>query len=493
MRIKLHYLAMMVIIPLYGIQVCPFLEGIDPLEVFITIDSLLLLAFLLRSLLCQRLVDPMPLAGQAWRVFTIELAVLITAGVILSIYNMLLHDFPLASGLKVLVGIAAMGLFASTDSALARERQVALQVEREGLRLEISGRFFPLTSRLALYAGAFVLLLVAVFSLLIIKDLDWLVSLGDTMPLHDARLAILKEFGFVLVVTLIQAVNIIMSFTRNLNLFLARENSVLHKATSGFYDVQVPVSSNDEFGIMALHTNEMIRRIRERTDELNGTRDVTILTLASLAEARDNETGAHILRTQRYVRALARQLSVDDRYASQLDEETIDLLYKSAPLHDIGKVGIPDAILLKPGKLTAAEFEIMKGHAKIGADALRIAEKHLGSNSFLRLAREISLTHHEKWDGSGYPAGLRGEEIPLSGRLMAVADVYDALISKRVYKAAFSHQKAMGIIREGRGSHFDPQIVAALETVEQQFIEIAEQFRDELYNEQTQKIVRDVA
>ena len=204
-----------------------------------------------------------------------------------------------------------------------------------------------------------------------------------------------------------------------------------------------------------------------------------ILTLASLAETRDNETGAHILRTQRYVRALAQHLRAHPRFCDELNNETIDLLYKSSPLHDVGKVGIPDAILLKPGKLTDEEFVTMKGHEKICADALRIAEEQLGTNSFLRLAREISLTHHEKWDGSGYPAGLRGDDIPISGRLMAVADVYDALISKRVYKPAFSHEKAMEIIREGRGRHFDPDIINALDAIEEQFREIADTFRDE--------------
>ncbi|MCW8829508.1 MAG: HD domain-containing protein [Gammaproteobacteria bacterium] len=222
----------------------------------------------------------------------------------------------------------------------------------------------------------------------------------------------------------------------------------------------------------------MIKCIRDRTQELSLTRDVTILTLASLAETRDNETGAHILRTQRYVKALAKQLMDHPRFVAELDEPTIDLLYKSAPLHDIGKVGIPDAILLKPGKLTDEEFEIMKTHATLGAEALQVAEKQLGSNSFLRLAREISLSHHEKWDGTGYPACLKGNEIPVSGRLMAVADVYDALISKRIYKPAFSHKKAMEIIREGRGSHFDPDIIDALDAIEEQFIEIANRFSD---------------
>jgi response regulator RpfG family c-di-GMP phosphodiesterase len=478
LRATLHYLAMMVVMPVYGIQVCPFLESQNPIEVIATIDGLLILTFFARSPLIARIVDPMPLVGQAWRVFVLELGLLFAAGLVLSVFNMVVHDFPLVSGLKVLVGIVAMGFFASADLALERERLIASKVEREGLVLVPSSDFFPLTTKLTFSAGTCVLLLVGVFSLLVVKDLDWLLEVSGTVSPREAELSVLKEFGFVLLVALPETINIILSFSRNLNMFLNRENGVLERVTAGHYESHVPISSNDEFGIMASHTNEMIRRIRARTDELNRTRDVTILTLASLAETRDNETGAHILRTQRYVRALAERIRGHPRFAGVLDDETVDLLYKSAPLHDIGKVGIPDAILLKPGKLTEEEFTIMKGHAKIGADALKVAEKEFGSNSFLRLAREISLTHHEKWDGSGYPSGLRGDEIPVSGRLMAVADVYDALISKRVYKAAFSHEKAVGIIREGRGRHFDPDVIAAIEAVEQTFRKIAADFSD---------------
>ncbi len=482
MRVPLHYLGMMLILPFYGIQVCPFIESLNPVETVITFDAFLLAAFVLRHRLISTRIDRTPLAGQVRRVLIMDLAVIVATGLLLGIYNLVLHEFPLSSALKVLVGFVAMGLFASTDSALEREREIAHKVEQEGLVLEISGDFFPLTSKLAFYAMAYVLLLVGVFSLVIVKDLDWLVTVKNRVPLEEARISILSEFGFVLTITLVETVNIILSYTRNLKLFLVRENGVLAKVTLGLYDTQVPISSNDEFGIMAVHTNEMIRRINQRTRELNLTRDVTILTLSSLAETRDNETGAHILRTQRYVRALARQLQTHPRFSGSLDERQIELLYKSAPLHDIGKVGIPDAILLKPGKLTDEEFRIMKGHAQIGADALEVAEKELGSNSFLRIAREISLTHHEKWDGSGYPSGLRGDEIPLSGRLMAVADVYDALISKRVYKSAFTHQQAMKILREGSGSHFDPDIIAALNVIEQEFRDIASAYSDEQHD-----------
>jgi putative two-component system response regulator len=220
--------------------------------------------------------------------------------------------------------------------------------------------------------------------------------------------------------------------------------------------------------------------VEQRTQELMQMQEATILAMASLAETRDNETGNHIRRTQAYVAALARQLSDHPRFSAVLTEENIELLFKSAPLHDIGKVGVPDRILLKPGKLTPDEFEIMKLHTVYGRDAILAVEKHLGgSNGFLTFAREIAYSHQEKWDGSGYPEGLRGDAIPLSARLMAMADVYDALISKRVYKSAFSHEEALDIIREGRGSHFDPDIFDAFLQIEQSFRAIALQYCDD--------------
>jgi putative two-component system response regulator len=218
------------------------------------------------------------------------------------------------------------------------------------------------------------------------------------------------------------------------------------------------------------------QEVARRTEEVRDIQDVTILTMASLAETRDNETGNHIIRTQHYVKLLAIQLQQHPRFASHLDDATIDLLFKSAPLHDIGKVGIPDSILLKPGKLTQDEFETMKTHTMLGKSAIEAAESRLGKNvPFLRCAKEIAYSHQEKWDGSGYPEGLAGDAIPLSARLMAIADVYDALISRRVYKPPFSHEAAMAIIEEGRGRHFDPDVVDAFVAIQLQCRDIAAQ------------------
>jgi putative two-component system response regulator len=219
--------------------------------------------------------------------------------------------------------------------------------------------------------------------------------------------------------------------------------------------------------------------VQRRTRDLIAIQDVTIQMMAGLAETRDSETGNHIRRTQHYVKALAQQLRSHPRYGSQLDDRTIDLLFRSAPLHDIGKVGIPDRILLKPGRFTPEEFAIMQTHTTLGRDAIATAERQLGVEvDFLRVAKEIAYSHQEKWDGSGYPQGLAGEAIPLSARLMALADVYDALISHRIYKEAMSHEEAVAIIEEGRGRHFDPDVVAAFRAVEGEFRSIAERFGD---------------
>jgi len=219
--------------------------------------------------------------------------------------------------------------------------------------------------------------------------------------------------------------------------------------------------------------------VSKRTREVNAIQDVTILAMASLAETRDSDTGNHIRRTQSYIRALATRLSDHPRFAAVLTPQYIAMLYKSAPLHDIGKVGIPDRILLKPGKLTPEEFEIMKTHTTLGRDAIAHAEQALGTEvAFLTMAKEIAYSHQEKWDGSGYPLGLAGDDIPISARLMALADVYDALISKRIYKEPMPHEQAVQIIAKSRGSHFDPDMTDAFLSIHEDLLTIAEHYGD---------------
>lgn len=234
---------------------------------------------------------------------------------------------------------------------------------------------------------------------------------------------------------------------------------------------------------------EVARRMRENLL----IQDLSIRALACLAEARDNETGQHIVRTQIYVELLARKLAEHERFRDALAGSRLNMIVKAAPLHDLGKVGIPDAILLKPGRLTPEEFEIMKTHTTIGADAITKAMEQAlagaddamtevagSAFAFLKVAREISLSHQEKWDGSGYPAGLTGDAIPVSARLMALADVFDALMTRRVYKPPMTLDEATKIIVDGRGKHFDPAVVDAFIACRERFAEIAARYADPL-------------
>ena len=233
--------------------------------------------------------------------------------------------------------------------------------------------------------------------------------------------------------------------------------------------------------------HEVARRMRENLL----IQDLNIRALACLAEARDTETGYHIVRTQAYVDLLARHLAAHPHFAEALQGNRLKMIVKAAPLHDIGKVGIPDVILLKPGRLSPAEFEIMKTHPTIGAEAIdhaiaqvlasvdeSAAKQAADAFVFLRIANEISLGHHEKWDGSGYPGNLAGESIPVSARLMALADVFDALMSRRVYKPPFTLEQATEQIVEGRGTHFDPDIVDAFLAMHARFAAVAKNFAD---------------
>ncbi len=228
---------------------------------------------------------------------------------------------------------------------------------------------------------------------------------------------------------------------------------------------------------------------KQMTLLVSRTQDGIIGSFCSMSEYRDPETGAHIQRTQTYIKVLAQYLQKNPKFKTQLTKETIELLFKAAPLHDIGKIGIRDHILLKVGRLGDEEFEIMKLHPQIGAEMIASVAKQAGWNPFMQIAHQICLCHQEKWDGSGYPQGLAGEAIPLSARLMALADVYDALISKRVYKPAFSHNKAVSIIKKGADNHFDPILVEAFEVIHEQFRDIALDFLDS--DEQRETLLAD--
>lgn len=234
--------------------------------------------------------------------------------------------------------------------------------------------------------------------------------------------------------------------------------------------------------LLANQAQHLTQLVAERTRELAQMQEATVLALSSLVESRNHESVSHILRVQHIVAALARALSSQDSQASpnyRLDARQIDFLYQASALHDIGMISVPEHILHKPGKLDEAEFALVKQHTLYGRDAINAVEQQFGQAAdFLRFAREIALSHHEKWEGTGYPQQLAGENIPLAARLTAVADVYDALISKRIYKPALSHEQAMRIMFDGKGRHFDPQILDAFCSIEAQVQQIAKRFED---------------
>ena len=245
-------------------------------------------------------------------------------------------------------------------------------------------------------------------------------------------------------------------------------------ARKGTADVIEGLSAGaDEFLTKPVEPSELLARVRTgiRIVSLE-TRELALFALAKLAESRDNETGAHLERVREYSRTIAHALLDREGYAGVVDADFVRNIYLTSPLHDIGKVGIPDSILLKPARLSDREFEIMKQHTTIGAATLDAVLQANPGVEFLRMSRDIALTHHEQWSGKGYPNGLSSEDIPLAGRIVALADVYDALTSRRVYKAAFPHETARSIIIEGRAEHFDPALVDVFLELETAFEDI---------------------
>ena len=467
----LHYLLASIIFSIYGARVCPFIESISIWQT--GLYSLIAFAamFVVRTRLIRDCVG--------FKNVLLELGIFIIGAIGLAAWYNGYYDFPLESSLKVVFGIGSLGALISLDLALQAQVKHYPHTEYQHLPKQMTHMRHSIASQLAALVVFIVIMLTTILAMIMVKDVRWLTENIGQVEEQAALVSIIKEFAFVAVVLIIYTCTIMFHWLQLLRLLLNNQQRVLIAAASGDLSMRVPVSHQGELGIIAYYTNDMLNKLAQSNDEVIQTRDVAIVGLSALAEARDNETGGHILRTQEYVRALAIQLQNHVKYRDYLTNETVDLLYKSAPLHDIGKVGIPDAILLKPGKLTDDEFTIMKTHATIGAESIAVAEKQMGSNSFLAIAREIALSHHEKWDGSGYPNQLSGDDIPLSGRLMALADVYDALISKRVYKPAFSHDKAKAIILAGNGSHFDPAVVEAFLNCEQMFVSIALTYNDE--------------
>jgi len=250
----------------------------------------------------------------------------------------------------------------------------------------------------------------------------------------------------------------------NSSLLRARIRASLKKKM--YHDIE-----KNFFKQMDEYSHNLEKLVQEQVQEISEGQQATIFAMAKLAEYRDPETGQHLARMSDYCKLLAENLAEVDKYKVTVDKNYIDCIYAAAPLHDIGKVGVPDDILNKPGKLTESEFNEIKKHTVIGAETLKEVAAQHPANEFVRIGIDIALSHHEKWDGSGYPYGLSGENIPLAARILALGDVYDALVSERCYKKPFSHEKAKEIILDGRGTQFDPDIVDV-------FIKHEDKFRD---------------
>lgn len=474
LRIYGHYLFAIASLSVYGGQVCPYVDSLAFLNTLLMISLVFIALALLRPLIYQRYVSGTTCQQRMLSAVQLDFGLYVLGGLALAIFFWLNYAFPVESALKVVFGFSLLGLFAALDSAALEERRSIQLAE------PVTGNvpFVSIGRRILIFICSASIGLVVVMLLLVAKDLEWLLSdtrVGDDL---QAFIVIAIEFAVVLVLMLGSTANVVLSFSRNLRLRLARQSAVLAQVSKGFLEKRIHDVGNDEMTQVSAYINDTVASLEEGHRELSATRDLTIRAMSSLAETRDNETGLHIVRTQYYIRILAESLITHPDFSQELTPEFVDLLYKSAPLHDVGKIGIPDHILLKPGKLNDEEFAIMRTHAPLGRDALATAAKGNEASAFLCLAQEIALNHHEKWDGSGYPAGLAGENIPLSARLMALADVYDALISKRVYKVAMTHEQAREIILDGSDSHFDPRIVEAFVATEAEFIAIADKYGD---------------
>ena len=473
-RATLHYLIALFVMGGYSGRVCPMVDVLPSFTWFLHLGLLLVLIrgvrFGLNGLVLARVAP-------VWQVLTqffMDALLLSTAGYVMSL------DSGTGIGWTVELGcgFSILGFFIGADLALIHNRRMALK-NGEGL-FTFTAHFVSAPQKLVLLSIISLSSVMATLFFVFSNDLFWLVGLPP-YRMAAARDAVIFNQGFILSVLMAYTMNIILTYARNVRLFLEMEIQTLAEVADGNYETRVPVVFNNELGVIASYTNRMILGFKEQTLMVERLRDVIINSMASLAETRDNETGSHIRRTQYYVKVLAETLATFPEYQDVLDATAIDLLYKTAPLHDIGKVGVPDAVLLKPGPLNDVEFAVMKQHTGRGEDAIRQAERLMGpgaDTSFLKWAADIAGGHHEKWDGSGYPRGLAGEAIPLAARLMALADVYDALRSKRVYKKGRSHGEARKTILEGRGSHFEPLVVDAFLVCEKRFVGISTCFED---------------
>ncbi len=467
LRSAAHHLVFSVFVTIYGYSVCNFINGLQVSLWAATLVPVVAAQWLLRNVVAIRVASAAP-AFRPRLAFFGELSVFVLGGAAVGVVNTVLHGFPVGSGLKAMLGFVTIGIFAGVDQAFVQTRirfeQGGMMASRDMVRSQFS-------IRLGLSICLVVALVLGIASLLVLRGIED----GAVNEFNGfRRLAI--EFAFVFGVIFCYVANVARGAERLFSKAISEQVQTLGEARDGKARRRAIVGTQDEIGYVSGEINRLLDELDRAHETTTRTNDAIMKALIGLAGARDNETGGHLQRTQRYVGLLCEQLARDPDLAPILTPQAIADIMGAAPLHDIGKVAVPDAILRKQGRLTPEEYDLMKTHVAHGLAVVDEVIADVGVTPYLAAARDVIAGHHEHWNGAGYPFGQTGTEIPLAGRVMALADVYDALRSARVYKPAMSHAEARRILIEGAGTQFDPMVVAAFLVVEPQFERIASSF-----------------
>ena len=464
MRVTVHYIFSIVALAFYGEKVCPLLETIGKLEWSLRLVVVFTVLFLIRPLLVKSIVLKTVWQKQSQFQFLLELALFVVGALALGWYNSFENDASLGNNAKVYLGCTMFGFFIACDMALERQKLIAEDPDLVTGNIESAKVTFPITAKLTAVAVFSLIFMTSIMFLVFLKDLYWFIDLGQD-NYGQGSFFFLQELLFVGSVILAEMVNLIVSFCRNLKQFFHNQNASMEAVSNGNLDQHVMISSQDEFSVMGHYTNWMIEMLKKRNRELEKARREIVVRLGRAAEYRDNETGMHVIRMSNYSAALAR--------AAKLPEEQCDLTLQASPMHDVGKIGIRDSILLKPGKLDDEEWLNMKTHVNIGVSILSG-----GDSQIIQLAQEIAATHHEKYDGTGYPNGLKGEGISIAGRIVPVCDVFDALTSVRPYKEAWTVEDAIELLKREKGKHFDPDLVDKFISILPEILEIRARYSE---------------
>ncbi|MCZ8373873.1 MAG: HD domain-containing protein [Beijerinckiaceae bacterium] len=465
-----HHVLSSVFVSIYGYSVCNFINGLEVSVWAATLLPVLVAQWMLRSVVARH-ISTLPSARRPRLAFWGELSAFIVGGAVIGIVNTMFHGFPAASGLKAMLGFVTIGVFAGVDQAFVQTR---IRFEEGGMHAFPTKPRSPFAVRLGLSFGLVTALVIGIISLLLLRGIE-----DGTIrdPRSFSQLAI--EFAFVFAVILCYVANAARGAEKLLAKAVSEQVQTLGEAREGRVQRRAVIGTHDEIGFVSAEINHLLDELDRARATTTRTNDAIMKALIGLAGTRDNETGGHLQRTQHYTWVLCKQLALHPDYADVLTQAAIADIVSAAPLHDIGKVAVPDAILRKPGRLTSDEFEVMKTHVSHGLAVIDKVIADVGITPYLAAARDVIAGHHEHWNGAGYPFGLKGAEIPLAGRVMALADVYDALRTERVYKAAMPHAEARQILVNGAGTQFDPLVVAAFLVVEPEFERIATSFADQ--------------